>query len=71
MQGALDEDALRSMAGAGGLLVADDGEEIAGLPGPPPPVRALLGAQDSLLWRGRPLGSVRWLLYGPVVVAAA
>lgn len=80
VQGALDEDALRAMAGAGGLLVADDGGEIAGLlglvraesvPGPPPPVRALLAAQDGLLWRGRPLGSVRWLLYGPVVVAAA
>lgn len=80
VQGALNEDALRSMAGAGGLLVADDGGEIAGLlglvpadtvPGPPPPVRALLGAQDSLLWRERPLGSARWLLYGPVVVAAA
>lgn len=80
VQGALDEDALRAMAEGGGLLVADDGGEIAGLlgvvraesvPGPPPPVRALLGAQDELLWCGRPLGAVRWLLYGPVVVAAA
>ncbi|WP_327254275.1 GNAT family N-acetyltransferase [Streptomyces sp. NBC_01244] len=80
VQGALDEDALRAMAEAGGLLVADDGGEIAGMlglvraesvPGPPPPVLALLRAQDSLLWHGRPLGAVRWLLYGPVVVAAA
>ncbi|MCX4780161.1 hypothetical protein [Streptomyces sp. NBC_01264] len=79
VQGALDEDALRVMAEGGGLLVADDGGEIAGLlglvraesvPGPPAPVRALLEAQDSLLWDGRPLGSVRWLLYGPVVGAA-
>ncbi|MCX5405512.1 GNAT family N-acetyltransferase [Streptomyces sp. NBC_00335] len=80
VQGALDEDALRAMAVGGGLLVADDGGAIAGLlglvraesvPGPPPPVRALLGAKDELLWRGRPLGAARWLLYGPVVVAAA
>ncbi|MFD6887087.1 GNAT family N-acetyltransferase [Streptomyces sp. NPDC059957] len=80
VQGALDEDALRAMAEGGGLLVADEGGEIAGLlglvraesvPGAPPPVRALLGAQDELLWRGRPLGAVRWLLYGPVVVGAA
>lgn len=79
VQGALDEDALRAMAEGGGLLVADDDGEIAGLlglvraesvPGSPP-VRALLEAQDELMWRGRPLGAVRWLLYGPVVVGAA
>ncbi|AWZ05983.1 MULTISPECIES: GNAT family N-acetyltransferase [unclassified Streptomyces] len=80
VQGALDESALRSMADAGGLLVADEDGDLAGLlglippesmPEPPPPVLALLGAQDSLRWRGRPLRSARWLLYGPVVVAAA
>ncbi|MEV7131140.1 GNAT family N-acetyltransferase [Streptomyces sp. NPDC093260] len=79
VQGGLDIDAVRSMAEEGSLLVADDGGRLAGLlglaapekiPSPPPPVRALLDAQDSLEWRGRPLGSVPFLLYGPVVVAA-
>lgn len=80
VQGAFDADALRAMTRAGSLLVAADGGRPAGLlalsapgdlPDPPPPVRELLAAQDSLLWQGRPLGSVRWLLYGPVVVDAA
>ncbi|TSB18284.1 GNAT family N-acetyltransferase, partial [Streptomyces benahoarensis] len=34
-------------------------------------VRALLAAQDTLRWQGRPLSTVRWLLYGPLVVDAA
>lgn len=79
VQGGLDVDAVRSMAEDGSLLVADDDGRVAGLLGlaapekissPPPPVRALLDARDSLRWRGRPLSSVPFLLYGPVVVAA-
>ncbi|SED03362.1 Acetyltransferase (GNAT) domain-containing protein [Streptomyces misionensis] len=78
VQGGLDADALRSMAEDGSLLVADDGGRLAGLlglaspenlPSPPPPIRALLAAQDSLEWQGRPLRSTPFLLYGPVVVA--
>uniref|UniRef100_A0AAU2JSJ4 GNAT family N-acetyltransferase n=1 Tax=Streptomyces sp. NBC_00049 TaxID=2903617 RepID=A0AAU2JSJ4_9ACTN len=80
VQGAFGEDALRAMAGAGELLVADEGGSVAGLlalsvpeavPAPPPPLRAILDAQDELFWEGRPLSEVRWLLYGPVVVDAA
>ncbi|MFF7236092.1 GNAT family N-acetyltransferase [Streptomyces collinus] len=80
VQGDFDAGTLRSMAEAGSLLVAVDDGRLAGLlglaspqdlPGAPPPVRALLDAQDSLLWRGRPLRSVPFLLYGPVVVATA
>ncbi|GGZ76858.1 GNAT family N-acetyltransferase [Streptomyces subrutilus] len=80
VQGAFGEDALRAMADGGELLLAEDGSRLAGLlalsvaadlPHPPPPVRALLAAQDALHWRGRPLRDVRWLLYGPVVVDAA
>jgi len=80
VQGGLNADALRSMAEAKSLLVADDGGHLAGLlglaspenlPSPPPPVQALLDAQDSLEWQGRPLRSASFLLYGPVVVAAA
>lgn len=80
VQGAFDEQALRAMARAGELLVADDAGRVAGLlalsaaadlPDPPPPVRALLDAQDVLRWQDRPLRRVRWLLYGPVVVDAA
>lgn len=80
VQGSLDEDTLRAMAGAGALLVADDAGSLAGvlmlsdaqgLPEPPPPVAGLLERQESLLWDGRPLSAVRWLLYGPVVVDAA
>ncbi|WP_405497404.1 GNAT family N-acetyltransferase [Streptomyces sp. NBC_00096] len=79
VQGSLDVDALRTMAEEGGLLVADDAGRLAGLlglaapesvPGPPPPVQALLSAQDSLYWQGHPLSTTPWLLYGPVVVAA-
>ncbi|OON73824.1 GNAT family N-acetyltransferase [Streptomyces tsukubensis] len=78
VQGALDVVALRSMADEGSLLVAEDSGRRAGLLGlaepgsmatPPPPVEALLHAQDALQWRGQPLGTTRWLLYGPVVVA--
>ncbi|WP_317446797.1 GNAT family N-acetyltransferase [Streptomyces collinus] len=80
VQGDFEAGALRSMAEDGSLLVADDDGRLAGLlglaspeglPGPPPPIRALLDAQDSLRWRGRPLRSTPFLLYGPVVVAAA
>ncbi|MFD9335879.1 GNAT family N-acetyltransferase [Streptomyces sp. NPDC060028] len=80
VQGAFDEAALTRMAGAGELLVADDGGRVAGLLGlsaaqdlsaPPPPVLGLLGAQDTLRWQGRALSETRWLLYGPVVVDAA
>ncbi|MFD3547506.1 GNAT family N-acetyltransferase [Streptomyces sp. NPDC058655] len=80
VQGGFGEDALRAMARAGELFVADDAGRVAGLlalsaaadlPDPPPPVRALLDAQDALRWEGRPLSAVRWLLYGPVVVDAA
>ncbi|WP_445280287.1 GNAT family N-acetyltransferase [Streptomyces sp. DSM 118148] len=79
VQGDLDAETLRSMAVGGSLLVADDDGRLAGLLGlappedllgAPPPVRALLDAQDSLEWRGRPLRSTPFLLYGPVVVAA-
>ncbi|MET9894323.1 GNAT family N-acetyltransferase [Streptomyces sp. NPDC006465] len=79
VQGGLDADTLRSMAEDGSLLVADDDGRLAGLlglacpenvPSPPPPIQALLDAQDSLEWQGRPLRSTRFLLYGPVVVAA-
>jgi GNAT superfamily N-acetyltransferase len=80
VQGDLDADTLRSMAEDGSLLVADDDGRLAGLlglaspenmPSPPPPIQALLDAQDSLEWEGRPLRSTPFLLYGPVVVAAA
>ncbi|MFD3778502.1 GNAT family N-acetyltransferase [Streptomyces sp. NPDC058612] len=80
VQGAFGEEALRAMARAGELLVADDAGRVAGLlalsaaadlPDPPPPVRALLDARDVLRWQGRPLRQVHWLLYGPVVVDAA
>ncbi|CAM5609467.1 hypothetical protein SALBM311S_05944 [Streptomyces alboniger] len=80
VQGDLGADTLRSMAEDGSLLVADDDGRLAGLlglaspenmPSPPPPVEALLNAQDSLEWQGRPLRSTPFLLYGPVVVAAA
>ncbi|MGW6691103.1 N-acetyltransferase family protein [Streptomyces sp. NPDC054961] len=80
VQGALGPAELSVMAAEGSLLVADDGGRIAGLlalaapesmPAPPPPVRALLEAQGSLSWRGRPLSATRWLLYGPVVVDTA
>ncbi|MFE5805198.1 GNAT family N-acetyltransferase [Streptomyces sp. NPDC056491] len=81
VQGGFDVGALRAMAGARELLVADDGGgRIAGLlalsvptalADPPPPVVGLLRAQGALDWQGRPLAEVRWLLYGPVVVAAA
>ncbi|MDX2597535.1 GNAT family N-acetyltransferase [Streptomyces sp. WI03-4A] len=80
VQGDFDAGTLRAMAEAGSLLVADDDGRLAGLlglaspedlPSAPPPVRALLDAQGSLQWRGRPLRSTPFLLYGPVVVAAA
>jgi GNAT superfamily N-acetyltransferase len=80
VQGGLDVGRLRSMADDGSLLVADDAGRLAGLlglaapgsmPSPPPPVQALLSTQDSLQWQGHSLSSTRWLLYGPVVVAAA
>ncbi|MBO0512508.1 GNAT family N-acetyltransferase [Streptomyces beijiangensis] len=80
VQGALDVDTLRSMAEDRSLLVADDEGRLAGLlglaspesmPSPPPPVQAMLDAQDSLRWRGQTLRSTPWLLYGPLVVAAA
>ncbi|MFK0140639.1 GNAT family N-acetyltransferase [Streptomyces murinus] len=80
VQGAFDMESLRSMAEHGTLLVATDDGHLAGLLGlaspeslssPPPPVRALLAAQDSLHWQGHPLRSTSFLLYGPVVVAAA
>ncbi|MFC8124856.1 GNAT family N-acetyltransferase [Streptomyces sp. NPDC057302] len=80
VQGGLDVDTLRSMAEDGGLLVADDEGRLAGLlglasaesmPSPPPPIQALLNAKDSLQWRGQSLRSAAWLLYGPLVVAAA
>lgn len=80
VQGALGVGTLRSMADGGSLLVADDAGRLAGLlglaspgsmPSPPPPVQMLLSAQDSLQWQGHSLSSTRWLLYGPVVVAAA
>lgn len=77
VQGSLDSAALSGMADAGSLLIADDQGQVAGLlalsspesmPAPPPPVRALIEAQDTLSWEGRPLSACRWLLYGPVVV---
>ncbi|MEU9159602.1 GNAT family N-acetyltransferase [Streptomyces sp. NPDC048424] len=79
VQGRFDAGVLRAMARAGELLVADDGGRVAGLlalsvaadlADPPPPVEGLLRAQDTLEWDGHPLGEVRWLLYGPVVVDA-
>ncbi|MDV5145449.1 GNAT family N-acetyltransferase [Streptomyces sp. SBC-4] len=80
VQGGLDSTALSGMAREGSLLVADDDGRVAGLlalsapesmPAPPPPVRALIEAQDTLSWHGRPLSASRWLLYGPVVVDTA
>ena len=80
VQGNLDAAALRAMVDAGSLLLADDDGRVAGflalslpadLPDQPPPVRALLDAQGSLQWQGRPLSAVRWLLYGPVLVDPA
>ncbi len=80
VQGSLDAEALRGLAGGRSLLVADDDGRVAGLlalsapesmPDPPPPVQALLAAQDRLRWQGRPLSEVRWLLYGPLVVGSA
>lgn len=80
VQGRFDTDTLRTMAEHGSLLVADDDGHVAGLlavappdtmPSPPPPAKALLDAQDSLQWQGRPLRETPWLFYGPVVVAAA
>lgn len=81
VQGNFDAAALAAMAGERGLLVADSDGRIAGFLGlsapvdrgtaTPPPVRALLQAQDTFRWDARPLSAVRWLLYGPVVVDAA
>ncbi|MFB6561130.1 MULTISPECIES: GNAT family N-acetyltransferase [unclassified Streptomyces] len=80
VQGRFDVDVLRAMAGARELLVADDGGRVVGLLAlsapatlvdPSPPVAGLLQAQEALEWQGRPLAEARWLLYGPVVVAAA
>ncbi|WP_405751491.1 GNAT family N-acetyltransferase [Streptomyces sp. NBC_01411] len=51
-----------------GLLALSSAERLSS---PPPPVRALLDAQDSLRWQGQPLSASRWLMYGPVVVDAA
>lgn len=61
------EDTARPADLAGLLALATPGD----VPNPPPPVAALLAAQDRLTWRGSPLSATRWLLYGPVVVAAA
>ena len=81
VQGNFDAAALAAMAGERGLLVAESDGRIAGFLGlsapvdretaAPAPVRALLQAQDTFRWDGRPLSAVRWLLYGPVVVDAA
>ena len=80
VQGSFDAAVLAAMAADGSLLLADDGGRVAGLlalsaplslPSAPPPVLALLDAQDTLRWQGRPLSAARWLLYGPVVVNAA
>jgi len=80
VQGSPGEDTLRAMAGAGALLVADDSGQVAGLlmladpqgvPSPPPPVAGILDRQETLLWDERPLSTLRWLLYGPVIVDAA
>ncbi|MFJ3650507.1 GNAT family N-acetyltransferase [Streptomyces murinus] len=80
VQGSFDTESLRSMAEHGTLLVATDDGHLAGLlglaspadiPTPPPPLQALLAAQDSLEWQGCSLRSTPFLLYGPVVVAAA
>lgn len=80
VQGDFGVEALRGMARERELLVADAGQgRVAGLLAlsvardmgdPPAAVLGLLRAQDGLLWRGRPLGEVPWLLYGPVVVDA-
>lgn len=80
VQGGLDAGTLRSMADDRSFLVADDDGLLAGLLGllspenitdPPLPARAVLDAQDSLRWQGRPLRAMPWLFYGPVVVATA
>ena len=77
VQGALDLDSLRGLARAGNILVADASGELAGflvlspatdVPSTPPPVLALLEAQGLLLWQGRPLNAVPWILYGPILV---
>lgn len=77
VQGKFDEGVLREMTAAGDLLVAAEEGRVAGvlavsaaepLAGASPAVRGLLDAQGVLRWEGRPLGEVRWLLYGPVVV---
>ncbi|MGW9342881.1 GNAT family N-acetyltransferase [Streptomyces albidoflavus] len=79
VQGSFGEAALRAMAGAGNVLVAEDAGALAGLvclaapgdvPDPPPPVAVLLAAQDRPTWEGRPPSDTRRLLYGPVVVGA-
>ncbi|MER5808403.1 GNAT family N-acetyltransferase [Streptomyces sp. NPDC002033] len=80
VQGTFGVGALRGMARDRELLVADAGQgRVAGLLAlsvardmgdPPAAVLGLLRAQDVLLWRGRPLSGVPWLLYGPVVVDA-
>lgn len=79
VQGSFGEAALRAMAGAGNVLVAEDAGGLAGLvclaapgdvPDPPPPVAVLLAAQDRPTWEGRPPSDTRRLLYGPVVVGA-
>lgn len=80
VQGNFDTAAWRAMAGDGSLLLADDDGRVAGflalsapvdLPDQPPPIRALLDAQDSLRWQDRSLSATPWLLYGPVVVDPA
>lgn len=80
VQGGLDAETLSSMAEDRSFLVADDDGRLAGLLGlvspenmtsPPPPAKAVLDAQESLRWQGRPLRATPWLFYGPVVVAAA
>ncbi|GLX17858.1 MULTISPECIES: GNAT family N-acetyltransferase [Streptomyces] len=81
VQGAFGIDTLRAMARDGELLVADAGHgRVAGLLAlsvaadmgdPPAAVLGLLRAQPELVWQGRPLSEVPWLLYGPVVVDAA
>ncbi|MHA6760276.1 GNAT family N-acetyltransferase [Streptacidiphilus sp. PAMC 29251] len=80
VQGNLDEAALRGMAGNRSLLLADQDGQLAGflalsapadLAAASAPIRALLQAQDSLTWHGRPLSETRWLMYGPVLVDPA